>query len=104
MRSTCARAFLCLATICALLLSPVSRPLFAQEPTVPSVPSEVDSTPGLVPFGGVTSISSGEEGSCALTSASVLFCWGNGSNGQNGDGVAALQSLPVAVTTLSNVT
>ncbi len=61
------------------------------------------SVPGLVPFQSVQSLSAGEEGNCVVTPASAVFCWGNGSNGRNGNGSNQNQSTPAALTTLANV-
>jgi len=104
-RRTRIYALLFSALLAVTLLYAQPTAAFAQEPTVPTeVDTEVDSVPGLTPFSDIATLSSGEEGGCMVTSASALFCWGNGNNGQNGDGVAVLRSLPVAVSSLSNVT
>ena len=57
-------------------------------------------TPGLVSMPGgltVTSIASGEEQTCAVTSTNVAYCWGKGDSGQLGDGNGTDSALPVLV-------
>ena len=57
-------------------------------------------TPGLVSMPGgltVTSIASGEEQTCAVTSTNAAYCWGKGDSGQLGDGNGTDSALPVLV-------
>lgn len=46
-----------------------------------NIPTKVDGIPGIV-----TQVSAGRYTSCALTSAKQVYCWGNNSYGQLGDG------------------
>ena len=47
---------------------------------------------------GGLSVSAGGQHACAIASRSGLWCWGNGSNGQLGDGTNATHSAPILVT------
>jgi len=55
-------------------------------------PTPVDTPPGVV----WASISSGRH-SCALTTAGAAYCWGNGDNGQIGNGANADAESPALV-------
>ncbi len=47
---------------------------------------------------GFTSISAGASHTCGVTSTGALYCWGDNTNGQLGDGSGSDQNLPVLVT------
>ena len=51
---------------------------------------------------GVTSVSSGEYHSCALTSSGAVMCWGLNSNGQLGDGTNTQRNSPVSIPSLTS--
>ena len=51
-----------------------------------------------------TSITSGNTHTCGRTSAGALYCWGQNSYGQLGDGTTTSASAPVAVTLPTGVT
>ncbi len=63
------------------------------------------STPVTVSgFGsGITAIEAGYDFTCALSSDSLVGCWGRNSYGQLGDGTTTDRSTPVAVVALSGV-
>jgi alpha-tubulin suppressor-like RCC1 family protein len=44
-----------------------------------------------------TKVVGGNSHSCGLTSAGAAWCWGNGFQGQLGNGVSGIQVTPVAV-------
>lgn len=46
---------------------------------------------------GVISITAGYESTCALTNAGAVWCWGNDSSGQLGDGTYTQSNIPVQV-------
>jgi len=46
---------------------------------------------------GVTAVSAGYDFACALTGAGAVFCWGDGTYGQLGNGEYAVSPTPVAV-------
>jgi alpha-tubulin suppressor-like RCC1 family protein len=48
-------------------------------------------------------ISAGGAHTCAITQAGFAYCWGNGSNGQLGNGLAQDSEIPVLVTGASNL-
>lgn len=96
-----ARFFVLLA-FATLLIALGSRIAVAQDDSGEGA-FDPASVPGLVPFENIQSLSAGDEGSCIVTSASAAFCWGNGSNGQNGNGSNQNQTMPAALTSLSNV-
>jgi alpha-tubulin suppressor-like RCC1 family protein len=45
-------------------------------------------------------IAAGREHSCAVTNDGAVYCWGDGTNGQRGDGDWGLALTPQAVTLL----
>jgi len=45
----------------------------------------------------IKQISAGQSGACAIASDDQAYCWGQGGNGQTGDGVAAANLVPDAV-------
>ncbi len=51
---------------------------------------------------GVTGVGAGEYGSCALTSAGGVKCWGDGIEGVNGDGTRTERLTPVDVSGLAS--
>ncbi|UXR65995.1 hypothetical protein EZJ49_07005 [Bdellovibrio bacteriovorus] len=53
--------------------------------------------PTLVSDAGYAAVSAGVVGTCGLQSSGVMFCWGENSSGQNGDGMASLSSVPIVV-------
>jgi Fibronectin type III domain/Regulator of chromosome condensation (RCC1) repeat/Putative Ig domain len=63
-----------------------------------SVPVAVD-TSGVLAGKTLTQITTGVGATCALDSAGAVYCWGDDSNGQLGDGSTASSSVPVAVDT-----
>lgn len=109
--SRTAASLIAVVGMLGLLLGLLTFPLYAQEGELPhptdepaeAAPAAVDATPGLVPFPNVQSLSASTEGTCAITHASALFCWGNNSSGQNGTGDTNARSMPAAVASLSNV-
>jgi alpha-tubulin suppressor-like RCC1 family protein len=58
-----------------------------------------ESTPGLAVFGAGTwtTLSTGEDHTCAIKPSKRLFCWGEGSDHQLGNGSPSDQSRPVEV-------
>jgi hypothetical protein len=64
-----------------------------------SVPQNVSGLPS-----GVSALSTGEDYSCALTTAGVVQCWGLNNRGQLGDGTTVNRSIPVHVPQLNAVT
>ena len=60
------------------------------------------SDPGAAPGAstrmlGTTSISAGAAFSCGVTTSNNLYCWGEGTGGQLGDGTASDQVVPTQV-------
>jgi len=51
---------------------------------------------------GVAAISAGGDFACAVTTGGALQCWGNGGNGELGNGGTSGSSVPVPVTGLSS--
>lgn len=47
-----------------------------------------------------TAVTAGDSHTCALRTASAVYCWGNNVDGRLGDGTVAFSWLPVAVTNL----
>lgn len=62
-------------------------------------PAEVLDPDGAAPLSGVVSVATGGNHTCALTGTGAAHCWGAGSSGQTGHGVAGGPdlSLPVEV-------
>jgi alpha-tubulin suppressor-like RCC1 family protein len=50
-----------------------------------------------------SSISAGGDHSCGVTTVGQAFCWGEGSDGQLGNGAATDSAVPVPVTTLAGI-
>ena len=55
------------------------------------------------PLAGISSISAGDEHSCAVTDAGTVECWGRNTYGQLGDGTVADSGLPVTVLGLTSI-
>lgn len=55
-------------------------------------------TPTTMPVADVTAVALGRTHACALTAAGAVSCWGRGTEGQLGNGVAGDQFTPAAVT------
>jgi alpha-tubulin suppressor-like RCC1 family protein len=69
-----------------------------------STGGNVPSPAAVAGLTGVTALAAGESHTCALLSAGTVECWGEGSNGQLGNGLATSSATPVAVSTLTGVT
>lgn len=63
----------------------------------PETDSGAASVPSLVPFAGARKVSMGQLGGCLVTYSNDLYCWGAGTNGQNGDGSPLNRLMPVKV-------
>ena len=61
------------------------------------VPVQVDGVGGTGTLSGVASIVSGGPGYCALLRSGSVDCWGNGNDGELGDGDFAVSAVPVQV-------
>ena len=67
--------------------------------------NSVNETVDLRILSTATSISAGEEHTCAVLSGGSVSCWGYGSYGQLGDGsTTSTQSTPVSVSGISTAT
>ena len=67
--------------------------------------NSVNETVDLRIFSTATSISAGEDHTCAVLSGGTVKCWGYGSYGQLGDGsTTSTQSTPVSVSSISTAT
>ena len=56
----------------------------------------------LTPLTGISQVATGENHTCALTTAGGVLCWGHNTSGQVGDGSATPRLTPVAVTGLGS--
>ena len=59
--------------------------------------NSVNETVDVRIFSTATSISAGEEHTCAVLSGGTVKCWGSGNSGQLGDGSSSDQPTPVGV-------
>jgi alpha-tubulin suppressor-like RCC1 family protein len=66
--------------------------------STPGVPVAVVTT-GVLAGKTLTQIATGSGSTCAVASTGAAYCWGQGVNGELGNGSAANSSAPVAVTT-----
>jgi alpha-tubulin suppressor-like RCC1 family protein len=66
--------------------------------SVPGVPVAVVTT-GVLAGKTLTQIATGSGSACAVGSTGAAYCWGQGVNGELGNGLAANSTTPVAVTT-----
>ena len=81
----------------------------AQDPCTPSTPPGVTPGTGISPavcsyaavkvagVSNVVTLDTGQEHTCALTSAALLLCWGDNAYGQLGDGTGIASATPVQV-------
>jgi alpha-tubulin suppressor-like RCC1 family protein len=69
-----------------------------------TVPTQVVGPGGTGTLTGIIAISSGRFHSCALTSSSTVYCWGDNENGELGDGTIISKSYPVQAGTIANAT
>jgi len=51
----------------------------------------------------VAQLTTGNDHTCAITSAGAAFCWGDNTNGQLGDGTTKVRATPTPIPTLANV-
>jgi len=66
-------------------------------------PAQVLNLAGTGPLGGITAVSTGDNDTCAITSAGGVLCWGDAFNGELGDGAGRPSSeIPVQVTGLTS--
>ncbi len=66
--------------------------------STPGVPVAVV-TSGVLSGKALTQIATGSGSTCAVASTGAAYCWGQGVNGELGNGSAVSSSVPVAVTT-----
>ena len=62
-----------------------------------SYPVAVKNIAGTGALGGIVQISSGEEHTCAVTSAMLVICWGKGNSGRLGHDATTDSLLPITV-------